>query len=297
MSKLDRFKGLTSRAFETRAGGAGAGQTRNEQERAEPRGGTERMPGARLIPLDRLAPDPEQPRKRFTAASLEELAASVRIHGVLQPLLVSPEGDSGDYRIVAGERRYRAARLAGLDRVPCIVTTDLDAGVRLEQQLVENLQREGIAPLEECAALEALRDRCGLTHQQIAQRLGKSRTYVTKTLALRKLPVALRAELTEAGVTAREQLVLIAQQPDEDAMWHLWRTMAEGQRDVRSLRRAAKPAAAPGERTQAGASVKLRAESSNAIVTIRFRRARVSSQDIIRALEEVVADIRKRDRG
>src|SRR6185295_18944820 len=116
------------------------------------------------------------------------------------------------------ERRFRAAQLAGLDRLPCIVASDVDAAHRLERQLVENLQREGITPLEECDAFEALRTSCGMTHQQIAERIGKGRTYVTKTLGLRKIPDGLRRELADAGLSAREPLVLLSQQPDEPAM-------------------------------------------------------------------------------
>ena len=291
MSKLKRFKGLAGRAFEAREP-ARSVDANDAATVAQP--GTERLPGARLIPIDRLKPDPSQPRKRFAAASLEELAASLRAHGVLQPLLVTPDGESDGYRIIAGERRYRAARMAGVDRLPCIVAPAVDDGTRLEQQLVENLQREGIAPLDECTALEVLRDRCGLTHQQIAERLGKSRTYITKTLALRKLPEALRRELVEAGGVGREQLVLIAQQPDEEAMWRLWRAMSEGRSDVRSLRRAARPGA---ERRARGTTVTLRAEALAATVTVRFRRSRVSNEEIVRALEEAIAAARDRSRG
>src|SRR5262249_52755195 len=127
MSKLNRFKGVAGRAF-----GAGAQEERPTVVRdAGAAAHAGRLPGARLIPIDALESDPSQPRKRFPAAPLQELASSIREHGILQPLLVTREGDEGIYRIVAGERRFKAARLAGLTHVPCLVTESLGADLRL----------------------------------------------------------------------------------------------------------------------------------------------------------------------
>jgi ParB family chromosome partitioning protein len=253
---------------------------------------TERLPGARLIPLELLEPDPMQPRRTVSAARLDDLAQSIRAHGILQPLLVSSSGDGSTFRIIAGERRFRAAKLAGVGRVPCVVVSSIADDVRLEQQLVENLQREGISPLEECAAFEVLRERYGMTHQQIAERVGKGRTYVTKTLTLRRIPDHLLAELTAAGVSTREQLVLVAQQRDERAMRRLTRAMANDTRTVRALRDVASAA-----QTEARASsVTIRLENG-ATVRVTLPAGSSARDGLVRALEDALEHARSRSIG
>ena len=136
--------------------------------------------GVRTLPLREIEPDPAQPRKTFSQESLAELAASIGEHGLLQPIAVRPQ-PSGGYRIVAGERRWRACRIAGLTEVPVIVrdVTDQEA---MELALVENLQREDLDPVEEACGIRELMDRCGLTQEQAARRLGKSRSALANSL-------------------------------------------------------------------------------------------------------------------
>jgi ParB family transcriptional regulator, chromosome partitioning protein len=290
MSRPNRFKGIAGRAFESpRSVDSGEVEAPVPAERVV----TERLPGARVIPLSLLAPDPSQPRKQFPATKLEELAQSIRAHGVLQPLLVTQSPDSENYTIIAGERRYRAAKLAGLDRIPCRVVASVSDATRLEQQLIENLQREGLSPFDECAAFEVLREHCGMTHQQIAERVGKGRTYVTKTLSLRRIPVALLTELAGAGVTGREQLILVAQQKDEKAMHKLVRALGSETRTVRALR-----STIAGERAapKRGRRVTIRL-ASGTTVTVSLARARSSTEDLVRALEEAIAEVRARRIG
>jgi ParB family chromosome partitioning protein len=136
-----------------------------------------------------IHPNPNQPRKEFDPARLEELAASIREHGIVQPIIVRPKGQG--YEIVAGERRWRAAGLAGLQKVPALVREFSEAEM-MEIALIENLQREDLNPLEEAEAYRALLDGFHLTQEQLAQRLGKSRSQVANTLRLLQLsPVAL----------------------------------------------------------------------------------------------------------
>jgi ParB family transcriptional regulator, chromosome partitioning protein len=293
MSRPNRFKGIAGRAFEARTAGDANEST---SPRVTATGGTERLPGARLIAISRLTPDPDQPRKQFPSAKLEELAHSIRTHGVLQPLLVSPDSEGESYRVIAGERRYRAAMIAGLERLPCVVVGDLTDGARLEQQLVENLQREGISPLEECAAFEALRERCGLTHQQIAERVGKGRTYVTKSLSLRRIPDEVVSELVTAGVTSREQLVLVAQQRDDRSMRKLLRALTTDAKTVRALRDAAateKPRTG-SRRSHAKVTIRL---STGASVTVSLSRVRGTHDDLVQALEQALDEVRVRGIG
>lgn len=140
----------------------------------------------RTMPLDRLKPNPFQPRRDFDQEALEELAESMKRNGLMQPLVIRKDGS--DFTIIAGERRFRAARLAGFEQVPVIVMDEVDDAAMLELALVENLQREDLNPLETADAYRTLIEKCGLTQGQLAQRVGKSRTAVTNSLRLLGLP-------------------------------------------------------------------------------------------------------------
>ena len=144
----------------------------------------------RHIELDRLKPNPFQPRRQFDQDQLSDLAASLRRNGVMQPLLVRQDGST--FTIIAGERRFRAARLAGLEQVPALVLEDVDDARMLELALVENLQREDLNPLETAEAYRTLLEKCGLTQSQLAGRVGKSRVAVTNRLRLLSLPDSIK---------------------------------------------------------------------------------------------------------
>ena len=148
------------------------------------------------LPLEEIVPNKEQPRKTFDETALEELAESIRQHGVLQPLLVRPL-PGGGYQLVAGERRYRASRIAGLREVP-VVIRELSDVETMEIAIIENLQREDLNPIEEAEGLQALIDRCGFTQDQVAASVGKSRPAIANSLRLLKLPPEVR-EMTKSG--------------------------------------------------------------------------------------------------
>jgi len=143
----------------------------------------------RTLGVERLRRGKYQPRVDMHNESLEDLADSIRAQGVVQPIVVRPV-DGGDFEIIAGERRWRAARLAGLESVPAVVRNDDP----LEVALIENLQRADLTPLEEAEGLGRLIDQFGYTHEALAELLGKSRPYVSNTLALRRLPEEIKAE-------------------------------------------------------------------------------------------------------
>jgi len=146
------------------------------------------------IPVDRVMPNPEQPRREVSEASIAELAESVRAHGLLQPLIVERSG--AGFRLVAGERRLRAARLAGLPRVPAIVRPAAESARHsLELALVENLQRTDLSPLEEASAFARLADTFGLTHEAVALRVGRTRAAVSNTIRLLALPAPVQEAL------------------------------------------------------------------------------------------------------
>lgn len=149
------------------------------------------------LPIDRLRPNRLQPRTNFDEPALAELAESIRAQGVVQPLVVTPEGD-GTYSIVAGERRWRAARQAGLETVPVVVREVADDRQRLELALVENVQRSDLNPIEEAEAYHALQESFGLSQGEVATRVGKARPTVANALRLLRLPETVR-DLLRAG--------------------------------------------------------------------------------------------------
>jgi ParB family transcriptional regulator, chromosome partitioning protein len=152
--------------------------------------------GIVTLPLDRIRPNPDQPRKRFSQDALDELASSIREKGVIQPIVVESQKD-GSYQIVAGERRYRAAGLAGLTDVPVLIRT-FTQSEKLEIALIENLQREDLNPIEEAQAFAGLIKEHGWTQEELAKRLGMSRTAIANSLRLLKLPEDI-SELVEEG--------------------------------------------------------------------------------------------------
>lgn len=165
----------------------------------------------RRVPIDAIRPNPFQPRKSFDDESLKTLAASVRELGVLQPLIVRPiEGDDSHYELIAGERRWRAAALAELETIPVLLQDDVNDRLSLEQAVVENLHRVDLHPLEEAAAYQQLIDEFDLTHDRVAQRVGKSRAYVTNTLRLLQLGETAQSALATSQITAGHARALLA---------------------------------------------------------------------------------------
>ncbi len=183
-----------------------------------------------LVPLHDVRPNPDQPRRHFDEERLAELAASIKARGLLQPIVVRRV--EGSFELLAGERRFRAAQLAGIDRLPALVREVDDP---LEIALIENLQREDLSPLEEAEALAALIQRHGYSHAEIANLVGKSRPYVSNTLALTRLPEPVKADLHREGrAVSRELLMAVARQEDPEAALTLWRRL---QLDLLSVRR------------------------------------------------------------
>jgi ParB family chromosome partitioning protein len=151
------------------------------------------------IPVDRIARNPHQPRNRFDEGETAELAASIQLHGVLQPIVVRATAD-GEYELIAGERRLRAARIAGLTHIPAVVRESAD-GEQLELALVENLQRQDLNAIEEAAAYRELVDRFDLSHEEVARKVGKSRVAVSNALRLLDLTIEVREAVADGRIT------------------------------------------------------------------------------------------------
>ncbi len=183
-----------------------------EEIQAQPQPQTEeitRQPvdEVRMLPIHSIDPNREQPRRSFDEAALKELAQSIQAVGVLQPIIVSPSGDR--FTIIAGERRYRASRLAELEEIPAIVR-DWDEQTRLEAALIENLQRDDLNPIEEAMGVRRLMDEAGLTQEKVAERLGKSRPAVANLLRLLTLPDMVRQLLIDGKLSAGHGRALAA---------------------------------------------------------------------------------------
>lgn len=166
----------------------------------------------RDIKISDIEPDPDQPRREFKADQLEALANSIREHGVLQPIVVTKEGDK--YKIVAGERRWRASKLADLEKIPAIIRT-VDAQKRLELSLIENVQREDLNAIETATAYAKLKNQFNLTVEQVAQRVGKKETTVINTMRLLTLPEEAKQAMVEHKLSEGQMRPLITATPEQ----------------------------------------------------------------------------------
>lgn len=190
-------------------------------------------PGTMTVPIDRITPNPHQPRQEFAKDTLRQLTESIREHGIIQPLIVrqvAPDKGTGReaprYQIIAGERRWRAARDAGLEQVPVVIKEATPEGM-LELALVENIQRADLNPLEEANAYKELSERFGLTQEQVAQRVGRSRSYVANMQRLLNLPEEIIEALYDGRITAGHAIVLLQLQGAAQVQM-LEETLAEG---------------------------------------------------------------------
>lgn len=183
------------------------------------------------VPLSMVIPNPQQPRDTINEEDLVELAASIREHGIIQPLVVSHDPLSGNYILIAGERRLRAARLAGLERVPVIIRT-VNEQQRLTEALIENIQRADLSPLETARGFKRLVDEFNLTHDELAAQVGKSRTTVTNTIRLLNLPPVIQEALAARKISEGHARSLLGL-PTEEAQIAALHTILTQELNVR----------------------------------------------------------------
>ncbi len=200
---------MSSMAEGRRGLGRGLSALLGESDAENPAGSAGEAPGAREIPIELIHRNPDQPRRRFAEAEIAELADSIREKGVLQPVLVRPApGMAGEYQLVAGERRWRAAQQAGLRAMPALIR-ELDDKQVLEIAIVENVQREDLGPIEESLSYRALIEKFGRTQEEVAQVVGKSRPHVANALRLLNLPAEVQVLLADGQLTAGHARALI----------------------------------------------------------------------------------------
>lgn len=195
------------------------------------------------IPIEDIKPNPRQPRRRFDPKGLEEMAESIRAFGLVQPVIVRPT--MGGYELVAGERRFRAAKIAGLEEIPAIIKESSETA-SLEIALIENLHRSDLNGIEEATAYQQLLDDFGITHEELAKRVGKSRTAITNTLRLLQLPPGVQKEVMEGRITTGHAKALLSLQEDPARMERLCRRVIKDGLSVRQTEKLAAASSSPG---------------------------------------------------
>jgi ParB family chromosome partitioning protein len=245
-------------------------------------------PIGRLVPIEQVDPNPTQPRQMM--GDLSELVASIAEKGILEPLVVRQRGDR--YQIVAGERRYQAAVQAGLSQLP-VVFRDADDAEVIELALVENLQRKDLTPFEEADALQGLATRCGYTHEELARKLSRSRTSITESLTLTKIPDEVRNLCRLADISSKSLLLEIVRQASAQRMLALVERIASGHATREAVRRETSKArpASPGR--PRAYIFNYRPTTKAFTMKLQFRKGTVERQEIIETLEGILSELRQ----
>jgi len=243
-------------------------------------------PIGRVVPIDLLDPNPQQPRQAM--GDLSELVASVREKGIIEPLIVRQRG--GRYQIIAGERRYQAAVQVGLGEVP-VVIRDVDDAEVMEIALVENLQRKDLTAFEESEALTQLARKCGYTHEDMARKLGKSRTAITESLSLNNMPEEVRNLCRLADISAKSTLLQIVRQADPQKMLALVERLAgQGSTTRQDVR---KETAKPAQGRPKAFVFAFKAPTKAFDLRLSFKKTKVEKDEIIQALENIIQELRQ----
>jgi ParB family transcriptional regulator, chromosome partitioning protein len=241
----------------------------------------------RMIPVDQIRPNPDQPRKAL--GDLRELTESVREKGVLEPLLVRFVPREDCFHIISGERRYHASRAAGLREVPCIEKMADDAET-LEIALIENIQRKDLTPFEEADGLEQLANRFEYTHEDVAKKIGRSRSSVTETLSLRNIPEALRKKCIDHGVTSKSLLLQIARQPTEKKMLEMFARILQGGLTRDEARKERREETGAPQRPQPFI-FHYEPEDDAFRFRLQFKKSHVSRDELIRTLRDILSQL------
>lgn len=256
-------------------------------------------PVGKMVPLSSLEPDPNQPRSSM--GDLEDLVHSIRGKGVLEPILVRPRpgddlGQLGQeaslYRIISGERRYRAAQEAGLYEVP-VIEMDVSEEEALEIALIENLQRKDLTAFEEAEGYRMLAERHDYTHEEIAESVGKSRTVVTESLSLLQMPPRVRDTVQALGITSKSLLLEVLKAGDEPEMIQLLEEVARLGLNRDDLRRRMRQDRSGGTvRRKQPYVFRFKAPDKTFNLQLSFRQSEVDKTDLIRALEQILTQLR-----
>jgi ParB family chromosome partitioning protein len=243
-------------------------------------------PVGRLVPIDEIDPNPNQPRQ--VMGDLSELMASIAEKGIIEPIIARQRGRR--YQIVAGERRYQAAVQVGLREIP-IVIREVDDNEIIEIALIENIQRKDLTPFEEAEALQSLGTRCGYTHEDMARRLGKSRSAITESLSLNNMPEEVKNLCRLADISSKSLLLEVVRQGDPQKMVALVERIA---RDGGATREAVRKETAKPKAGRPKAYVfSYKAPTKAFKLQLRFSKSRVERDEVIQALEAILDELRR----
>ena len=242
-------------------------------------------PVGRIVPIDQLDPNPNQPRQ--VMGDLSELMASIAEKGIIEPLIVRQRGRR--FQIVAGERRYQAAVQVGLREVPVIIR-DINDDEVIEIALIENLQRKDLTAFEESEALHGLATRCNYTHEDMARRLGKSRTSITESLALNNMPEEVKNLCRLADISSKSLLLQIVRQGDPEKMIALIEKLTRNGGATREQARKETAKPKPGRPKSFVFAYKAPTKAFN--LQLKFNKSKVEREEVISALEAIIEDLR-----
>lgn len=240
-------------------------------------------PVGRMVPIEQLDPNPDQPRQSM--GDLSELMASIAEKGIIEPLIVRQQG--GRFQIIAGERRYQAAVQVGVQEVPVIIR-DVDEGELIEIALIENIQRKDLTPFEEGEALYSLAEKFDYTHEQLARRLGKSRTSITESLTLNAMPEEVKRLCRLADICSKSILLQVVRQGNQRQMVELVEQITKTGMTRAEARKVAKPTTARAKPF----AYKYISPSKAYSLKLNFRKSSVSQGELIEALEAILAELR-----
>jgi len=251
----------------------------------------------KIIPINQIEPNPEQPRVEI--GDLSELTSSIKQKGILEPLLVKPVRETGNWMIIAGERRWRAANLAGLKEVPCI-ELDIDEKSIAEIALIENLQRKDLTIWEEADGLAALAETYGYTHEEIARQISKSRTTVTESMTIAGIPQEIRDKCREGNISAKSTLLEIARQFDDAAMLDFVQNITDKGLKREEIRNTARPQNKSSEKKLSNTEKSkqeniFRYNSTNSSFNLEIRftdKSEFVKKDVLQALKEAFDNIK-----
>lgn len=246
-------------------------------------------PIGRLVPIDHIEPNPDQPRQ--VMGDLSELMSSISEKGIIEPLVVRQRGSR--FQIIAGERRYQAAVRVGLRELP-VVIREVDDTEIIEVALVENIQRKDLGAFEEAEAMSSLASKCGYTHEDLAKRLGKSRTTITESLALAAMPVEVRNLCRLADISSKSLLLqVVRQQTPEKMIAFVEQLTRDGHSGAPTRELARKVAAKPKPGRPKSYVFQYRPPTKNFNLKLQFRKSDVERDEVIAALEGIIEELRK----
>ena len=272
-----------------RRGLPGAVKMRHDEHYVEALAASSGSPIGRVVPIDQVDPNPDQPRQ--VMGDLSELMASITEKGIIEPLIVRQR--RGRFQIIAGERRYQAAVRVGLREIP-VVIREVDDSELIEIALIENLQRRDLSPFEESEALHALARDHGFKHEDMARRIGKSRTSVTESLSINAMPDEVRELCRLADITSKSLLLQIVRQGDAKKMIALIEQLTRSSgATTREQARAAAARAKPGRPKAFTFKYIPPAKTFN--LSLKFRKSQVDRSEIITALTEIIEELKQTD--